>query len=154
MSSYPTLHLGPSAKEKTARELTDDESDQIEMQRCWVRKHFDSDAQYKYDTVSGKIHVIDTILRNGWVLRHETVELESLGVTFGDALAQALQMKWVMLEDEKGSEPGLLLEGTSVHCAPIAAIAKRIQLGETVNVVDLFAQACASVLRMLENRGR
>jgi hypothetical protein len=140
--------------EKIVSELTEEEVTDLEVQRSWVRKHFESDAQHKYDTVSGKIHVIDTILRNNWVQRHETAELECLGVTFGDALAQALQLKWVAIEDAKGRNAGLVLEGTSVNCLPITTIAKRVQYGEEINVVELFAQACATILRMLENRGR
>jgi hypothetical protein len=140
--------------EKVVRELSDEEMTQLEAQRSGVRKHFEPDAQHKYDTVSGKIHVIDTIVRSNWVQRHETAKLESLGVTFGDALAQALQLKWVAIEDESGRKPGLVLEGTSVNCLPITTIAKRIQYGEEINVVELFAQACATILRMLEHRGR
>jgi hypothetical protein len=74
----------------------------VEKQRGWVRDHYDEDARDNYQSVKGKYQLLDTILDSGWIEPHETWKLQSLGITFGDTLAQMLDLEWVMV-----SLPGL-----------------------------------------------
>ncbi|MCR9246476.1 MAG: DUF3806 domain-containing protein [bacterium] len=122
------------------RELAD-----LEAKRSWVRAHYDEGARSKYETLEGKLVLLDTILQNGWVAPSETVKLQSLGVTFGDALAQQLAMRWVAIEDEYGRDPALVVDGTSIRLFPLTTISKRIEQGEAVDVHGLFRSACAMI---------
>jgi hypothetical protein len=88
-------------------DMNSDEITRVDAQRSWVRNHYEPHAQTKYDTLDGKLALIDAILSNGWVQASETVKLQSLGVTFGDALAQKLDLRWVAVEDEYGRDPAL-----------------------------------------------
>ena len=120
----------------------------LEAKRTWVREHYDEAARHEYDTLEGKLRLLDTILRNKWVAPDETVKLQCLGVTFGDALAQKLGLVWVAVEDDYGRDPALTLEGTSVRVFPLTSISKRIERGEEVDVYGLFEHACDTIERV------
>jgi hypothetical protein len=110
----------------------------IEAQRDWVRNHFSPDALHKYDLLPEKLRLLQVILDAGWIERGETVKLQSLGITLGDALVQELGMEWVMVEDEYGRDPAIRLPGTTVILFPLTMISKRLERAEAVNVVELF----------------
>jgi hypothetical protein len=62
----------------------------IETKRDWVRNHYTSESVNEYNTISGKLHLLDVILSSGWIEKNETVKLQSLGITFGDVLVQEM----------------------------------------------------------------
>ncbi|HTO63278.1 MAG TPA: DUF3806 domain-containing protein [Bradyrhizobium sp.] len=96
----------------------------------------------------GKLRLLDTIVRSDWIARDETWKLQSLGVTFGDALVQKLGLPWVTVEDEYGSGPALHDEGTTIVVFPLTTISKRVERGDAVDVRELFDQACGSITRL------
>lgn len=120
----------------------------LEAQRKWVREHYDPGSIQEYETLDGKLRVIDVILKNNWIERSETIKLQSLGVAFGDALAQHLGLVWVAVEDEYGCDPALKLEGTSILLFPLTMISKRVERGEAVDVYDMFSFCCDQVKRL------
>jgi hypothetical protein len=120
----------------------------LEAKRGWVREHYDEASRHRYSTLDGKLHLLDTILRNGWIAREETLKLQCLGVTFGDALAEKLGMMWMAVEDEHGRDPALVLPGTSIVLFPLTSISKRIERGEDVDIHVLFDSACRTVERL------
>jgi hypothetical protein len=125
--------------------LAPDEVVRVENQRSWVRDHYDDAARHHYETVEGKLRLLDTILRSNWIEPSETWKLQCLGITFGDAMAQKLGLVWVAVEDEHGRDPALRDEETSIVAFPMTTISKRIESGETVDVKQLFDMACQGV---------
>ena len=128
--------------------LTPNEVARVENQRSWVRDHFDDAARHHYETVDGKLRLLDTILRSNWIEPGETWKLQCLGITFGDAIAQKLGLVWVAVEDEHGRDPALRDEETSIVAFPMTTISKRIERGETVDVQQLFDMACQSITEL------
>ena len=125
--------------------LKPDDTADLEAKRTWAREHYDEAARYKYDTLDGKLRLLDTILRNKWIAPDETLKLQCLGVTFGDALAQRLGLTWVAVEDNCGRDLALALDGTSVRIFPVTSISKRIEGGEEDDVYGLFEDACRTI---------
>src|SRR5262252_9593372 len=93
--------------------LNPDDIADLEAKRTWVRGHYDEVARGKYDTLDEKLRLLDAILQNKWIAPDETLKLQCLGVTFGDALAQNLGLTWVAVEDQYGRDPALVLDGSS-----------------------------------------
>jgi hypothetical protein len=110
----------------------------LEAKRSWVRDHYDETARHKYDALEGKLRLLDTIPRNKWIAPDETLKLQCLGITFGDALAQKIGMTWIAVEGDDGRDPALALEGASIRIFPLTMISKRIEQGENVDVYELF----------------
>lgn len=117
--------------------LNDGDLDRIQKHRDWVVGHFDDPTAY--ESVSGKLGVIQAILDNGWIEKHETWKLQSLGVAFGDALVQEVpELFWVAVDDEFGRDPALRWLQTSTLVFPLTAISKRVEDGIAVDVYKIF----------------
>lgn len=127
---------------------SDDDLRNLEAKRRWVREHYEPEAQGKYDTLKGKLGLIDAILSNGWIEPGETLKLQCLGISFGDALAQFHGLQWCMVDDEQGRDPALVLPGTSLVLFPQTAISKRVEAGEQVDVYELFKATSSSLDRL------
>jgi hypothetical protein len=125
--------------------LGPDEASHVERQRTWVRDHYEPDARHQYETVAGKLRLLDTVVRSNWIEPTETWKLQSLGVTLGDALAQQMGLSWVAVEDRHGRDPALRYQNTSVVVFPLTMISKRIERGETVDIFALFNGICAMI---------
>lgn len=125
---------------------------EIEAKRKWVREHYEPHAKDKYQTIEGKLALLDAILSSKWIEPTETLKLQCLGITFGDALAQMLGLEWRMVNDEYGRDPALVKVGTSIVVFPQTSISKRIEAGENVEVYELFKSACNSI-QQLSNEG-
>jgi hypothetical protein len=110
----------------------------IEAQRNWVKGHFTEDTLNKYETVDGKLYLLQTILDNKFYRKDETLKLQSLGITFGDALAEKLNLEWVEVEDDYGIDPALRYKETSILLFPLTMISKRIENDEKINIEELF----------------
>lgn len=119
--------------------LNDEDTDRVRKHRDWVVGHFDDAAAY--ETVSGKLRVIQAILDNGWIAEHETWKLQSLGVAFGDALVQEVpELSWVAVDDEFGRDPALRWLKTNTLAFPLTAISKRVEDGIAVNIYQMFGE--------------
>ena len=128
--------------------LNPDDIADLEAKRTWVRGHYDEVARGKYDTLDGKLRLLDAILQNKWIAPDETLKLQCLGVTFGDALAQRLGLTWVAVEDDFGRDAALTLDGTSIRLFPLTSISQRIERREEVDVYGLFEQVCSTIERL------
>ena len=125
--------------------LSPEDAERIESQRRWVCEHFDAGARHLYEQRDEKLRLLQTILDAGWIERSETLKLQSLGITLGDALVQELGLEWVMVEDEHGRDPAIRKRGTTVIVFPRTMISKRVEDGETVDVRDLFERVVERV---------
>jgi hypothetical protein len=111
----------------------------LETARDWVRGHCAPGTEQAFDSWERKLQVINAILTNGWIEPHETWKLQAIGISFGDALAQVLDLEWVVVDDEYGRSPALAVAGTSIRLFPQTMISKRIERGFTVDVYELFS---------------
>ena len=128
--------------------LSEDDARALDAKRRWVQGHYESNAVEKYQTLEGKLALLHTILSGQWIAPDETLKLQCLGITFGDALAQTLGLEWRMVEDAYGRDPALVQPGTSIVVFPQTSISKRIEAGELVDVHALFHAACCTIQRL------
>jgi hypothetical protein len=128
--------------------LAPEEVARVENERAWVRDHYEEAVRHHYETVDGKLRLLDTIIRSNWIKPTETRKLQCLGITFGDALAQKMGLVCLAVEDAYGRDPALRDEETSIIAFPMTTISKRVERGETVDVRGLFDAACQSIARL------
>jgi Domain of unknown function (DUF3806) len=76
--------IGERSMEQKIEPLSEEDESHMEKQRVWVQDHYDPESRHHYDTLDGKL---ETILKENWINPNETWKLQSLGITFGDALA-------------------------------------------------------------------
>ncbi len=97
--------------------------------------------------------MVKDILDQKWIKPNELGKFQALGVVMGDAIAQAVGMEWVSVDDQHGCEPALRSEALdekteSVFVWPMNLFSKRIERGEVFDVIDIFEQICGHVLTM------
>jgi len=125
-------------------------TDFIAAKRTWVKNHYSPETLHEYETVEGKLKLLDTILKSDWIEKNETVKLQSLGITFGDVIVQDLNFLWIEVEDEYGIDPALILPNTTLILFPMTMISKRIERGERVDIYELY-EALKDDLNELKN---
>ena len=128
-------------------EPTENDRDFLESQRYWVAGHLAEDSGASFDDVAVKVQVLQAVLDNGWVAQGETAKLQALGVVFGDVLSELLSAPWVMVEDEYGRDPALLVSDDPVLLFPLTMISKRVEDGDTVDVTELLSLAAEGAMR-------
>ena len=123
------------------------ESDRADLskRRDWILGHYENDPVASYSGYVAKLVLVDTILRSRWVEPEETWKLQCLGIAFGDALVDHLDLHWVVVEDEYGRDPALQDRTTSLKLFPLTMISKRVEEGQDIDVVQLFTQICGKV---------
>jgi hypothetical protein len=129
--------------------MSEEMAQRIENQRLWVKGHFTEESIYKYETIEGKLYLLQGILDQEFYGKDETWKLQSLGIAFGDALLQKLGLEWVEIEDEYGIDPALRYKNTSILLFPLTMISKRIEKDEQINIEKLFGGICDKVNEMI-----
>ena len=129
--------------------FTSDEISDLANMRRWVREHYSPESEHLYESVEGKLNLLDEVIRQKWIAPSETIKLQSLGIALGDALAQELGLDWVMVEDEFGRDPAIHLHDSSVFVFPKTMISKRIEDGEDVDINELFNGVCLKLKELL-----
>jgi hypothetical protein len=131
--------------EQQVTAITDQDAAVFEEMRNWLRGWVNPDARDAFDTVAGKLAVVDAVFRHSEFDRSNAWLLQTLGLVFGDALSQQLGMKWVILTDAQGRTPALILPGTSLKLFAFTMIQKRVETGEEFDAVSLFEAFCHQV---------
>ena len=131
-----------------SRDLSNDLILRLESQRKWVRDHYEINACEIYNTLKGKLELLDIIIKSNWIIKTETYKLQCLGVTLGDALVQDLEFNWIEIEDEYGVDPAIKYKDTSLILFPLTMISKRIENDEFVDIFKLFEHLKSEVIEL------
>lgn len=138
--------------EQSIEPFNQEDLERIGKLREWVVGHYDDPAAY--DSVSGKLRLIQTILDKNWINKSETWKLQALGIAFGDALKQEVpELSWVVVDDEFGRDPALRWIDTTTLTFPLTAISKRIEEDVVVDVYQLFGGFQKALNKAVENAG-
>jgi hypothetical protein len=132
-------------EDQTVRELGQNEVDWLAAQRGKAEALLDDGSRAAYQDIPGKLGLIRAILEAKALTAGQTFELQGLGIILGDALAARLGMKWRMMEDNHGTSPCLVLAGTSIILFPQTMISKRIERGETIDILPFFNGIVAKI---------
>jgi hypothetical protein len=98
---------------------------------------------------------LQRVLDRGFVSRESTFSLQALGMAFGKVFVNAhAGYDWWMVEDEYGRDPAIRWRDTSLLVFPRTMLSKRIEDGEAVDVVDLYAQLEARLEQLIEDSYR
>ena len=133
-----TFAPGQDASEPKFTELSARDREQLDRQRSIiagaVKKHYGSALTKTRKDLPTLQRLIDDSVFN----KSQTYELQSLGVTFGDVLASALPLRWVMITDEYGTDPTLRYKNTLINLNALTMISKRVEKGQKVDLSELL----------------
>ena len=82
-------------------DFTEEQTATFQTGRNWVLSHVADPGTVQ--SAAQKLALLDAILTNNQLAAHETAKLQSLGIVFGDALAQELPLlSWKMVTSRFG----------------------------------------------------
>ena len=125
-------------KPQRISEPTPEDLGHLAKQRAFVEAYLSDASREQYRTAAGKLGLLRALLEAKVLRPDQTWELQAMGIVLGDALAQELGLRWVMVEDEYGRDPALAVPGKTVLVFPLTMISKRVEAGQAVDVFDLF----------------
>lgn len=117
----------------------------LDRQRALVAHELTTRYRATLSRSNADLVLIQRLLDDRAFTLTQTYELQSLGVVFGDVLTVETALRWMMVSDEYGTDPTLVLPGTTLQVNSLTMISKRVERGERVDVSDLFARATDSV---------
>lgn len=131
--------FGQSNREDAAEpkftELSREDSARLDQQRAIVA----AAVKRRYGTIAltrtkRDLPVLQKLIDERVFNKSKTYELQSLGVAFGDVLANELPLRWVMVTDEYGTDPTLRFKETTLQINALTMISKRVERDEPVSV--------------------
>mgnify|MGYP000267559927 CR=1 FL=1 len=84
------------------------------------------------------LEVIQKLIDRKAIGQDDVRAWQSLGVVFGDVLAQELNMHWVSYEDELGVSKALQWKKTENYVFPVTMFSKRVKFKDEIDVIMLF----------------
>ena len=111
---------------------------QIESQREWVRAHYLPEARSKYDTVSGKLTLMNAILNQPSITPLAPDQQRALEIVFGDALVQETGVQWAIVDEGHRRTPVLLIPGTPLTILPLIPFAQLRSGDNEIDVQQIF----------------
>lgn len=93
-------------------------------------------------TLSGNadrdLDTLQRILDSNVVARDDVLTQQAMGVVFGDLLAEALAMKWVVYRDRAGRTRALRYGNEDIYLYPITMISRRYSAASNKSVSELY----------------
>ena len=90
----------------------------------------------KLDGSRSDLSLLQRLLDSGTLEREATYTLQALGLAFGRVfLTENPDYDWWMVEDEYGRDPAIRYQRSSLLAYPRTMLSKRIEDGESVDVV-------------------
>lgn len=91
------------------------------------------------------LDILQDLLDRQVIKPEQTRELQSLGLVMGDLLADELAMHWVVYKDKVGRSRALRYKDTDLYLFPVTMISRRVEVGNTEPVAQIYARAVASI---------
>ena len=82
--------------------------------------------------------VLQRIIDSKVIKTTDTAKLQAMGVIFGDLVSKKVQVEWMLVTDEYGTDPVLKPKGHEVSIGALTMISKRIEKGEDFEVKDMY----------------
>lgn len=91
------------------------------------------------------LKLLQRLLDKRLVRANQTQELQAMGLVMGDLLQKELEMEWVIYEDSEGRSRALRYPDTSIFLFPMTMISRRVEVGNTTPVTEIYQKAYDSV---------
>ena len=141
--------------EKRIIELSADDKARNDRQRRivgnLVRENF---GYVKLEGSKSDLYYLQRIVDKKLVGRHDSYDLQALGVILGDIMDKNLPVRWVVVEDKYGRSRALQFEETKSLYYPVTMISRRVQNNMEVNVRQLYKDTELSVKALLYRKSK
>jgi hypothetical protein len=118
--------------------LTEEWKKDFEIKRIKAKDFVENYTNKKLRSTLEDLPLIQTVIDAGVIKVNDVVKFQSLGVLFGDAIAESINADWCMIKDEYGEDPTLKIRGKQVNINALTIISKRIEENREIDLEYLF----------------
>ena len=118
---------------------------QIESQREWVREHYLPESRDKYNTIEGKLSIIDAILLGSANSVLTADRQRALEIVFADALTQDTDAQWAIVVEGEVRTPVLLIPGSQAIVMPLVCFAQLQLAKDLADLRLIFERTVLSI---------
>lgn len=123
-----------------------------ESLRDWVRQQYLPEARTQFDTIEGKLRIIEVILQQKPVEARPAPEVQALEMVFADALVQETDLKWAVIDNDHQRVFVMTTAGAPpVIFSPVPA-SKIMQAVLDANLAELFRTSVQTIRDHLHHR--
>jgi hypothetical protein len=123
----------------TIHPLDPEERATLDGATAWVNELLEKEfkAEVRLTGTREDIPNLHTMLSEGPYTADPNAELITFGIVFGHVLVREIPMRWVVYQDEQGSDLALQYQDLELFAFPCDMIAKRVEEGEDINEINL-----------------
>src|SRR5436309_3516686 len=103
-------------------ELSKDDAARLERQRAVVVASAKRYSTTSFTGTTSDLPLLQRLIDDKVFTKSQTYELQCLGVAFGDVLTSELPLRWVMVQDEYGTDPTLRFKKTTIQINALTMI--------------------------------
>lgn len=129
---------GKAVQHQRLVQLSTSDMLQIEEKKQWVKENAPPDLRHQYDSVAGKLKIINAILNQHPPLPLHLKQQRSLDIAFADALMQESGAQWAMLESGSKRTLVLVMPALSLTIFPLVPVVKLLADGTALNLQQIF----------------
>jgi hypothetical protein len=133
-------------------DLLPEDKSRLDRQRAIVAAAAKRYGAGKLAGTRDDLPILQKMINDRVFSKSQTYELQSLGVVFGDVLANELPLRWVIVSDEFGTDPTLRYKQTMTQINALTMISKRIERDEPVDLAELL-RITREQLNRIERKG-
>jgi hypothetical protein len=122
-----------------ARPITPEEKAELAHATDWINDVLERGFRSKIRLTgsSADISTLHSLLSKGPFSADAAAELTAFGTVFGEILAREVPMRWVVYQDEAGTDFALQYRDLALFVFPCDMILKRVEEGEAVDHINL-----------------
>ncbi|MBB3048059.1 hypothetical protein FHR99_002325 [Litorivivens lipolytica] len=99
------------------------------------------------------LEVLQRLLDQGLVKKHETARLQGMGIVIGELLRKEKGLYWTIYTDKLGRSRALEIPGKREFVFPVTMISRRVEAGVDVKVREVYENAVKLIDEIQDKRG-
>ena len=134
----PTALVAQDSSQPKFTELSPRNMVRLDRQRALISATVRERYGSSLTQTTKDLPVLQRLVDDSVFNKSQTYELQCLGIAFGDVLASALPLRWVMVTDEFGTDPTLRYKNSSWNVNALTMVSKRVERGEKPDLSELL----------------
>ncbi|MBI3731760.1 MAG: rhomboid family intramembrane serine protease [Burkholderiales bacterium] len=116
-----------------------------EAQRSWVKEQYLPEARAQFETIEGKLKIIEVILQHKAIEARPLDEVQALETVFADALIQETGLKWAVIDNDQQRIFVMISSGAPLSIFNPVPASKITRAVQDAKLAELFSASVSTI---------